>query len=486
MDDPLNHPWFMPLAGLLAIGLGSAGIFSSVRRKKQQRFEDSLLSDSSLKANSLFGSTGGQSVDTNNSVFNSSFTPSASQLDTNEVDPVAEADVYIAYGRDVQAEEILKEALRTQPERNAVRLKLLEIYASRKDARSFEIVATELFSLSKGAGEDWQQACSLGLGIDPNNPLYAGGKLPTAVAEKAASVTAATLPPESVQSQVAAAKDRAASDQDANKDSALTFDFEDKKSFEPTTILGPKIEETLPGASASLTQSVPSRQESEVLDSSVDELKLDRFDDEPPLYTPTVSGVAEKDPAADFTSQLATLNFDLGEAPAGSRSSNPADVKSNQASDEHALDFDFNLDDLVIQKPSPASTTSPGLETGNSSINETQFASIDTAHIDADTDGTQARSSIPVMDFDLAGIDLDLSSPTSNGAAAGAVPETQGAGSETAQTGTNPEMATKLDLAAAYREIGDKEGARELLDEVLRAGTVKQIAEAQQMLEKLS
>jgi pilus assembly protein FimV len=77
-------------------------------------------------------------VDTNNSVFNSNFAPSASQLDTNEVDPVAEADVYIAYGRDAQAEEILKEALRTHPERHAVRLKLLEIYVTRKDARAFE------------------------------------------------------------------------------------------------------------------------------------------------------------------------------------------------------------------------------------------------------------------------------------------------------------------------------------------------------------
>src|SRR6185312_4619831 len=118
------------------------------RKKKQKSFADSILGDSSLKANSLFGSTGGQSVDTNNSVFNSSFAPSASHLDTNEVDPVAEADVYIAYGRDAQAEEILKEALRTQPERNPVRLKLLEIYASRKDLRSFELLASELYGMT--------------------------------------------------------------------------------------------------------------------------------------------------------------------------------------------------------------------------------------------------------------------------------------------------------------------------------------------------
>jgi pilus assembly protein FimV len=64
----------------------------------------------------MFAETGGQSVDTHNSVFNSSFAPSASQLDTNEVDPVAEADVYIAYNFDTQAEDILKEALRNDPD----------------------------------------------------------------------------------------------------------------------------------------------------------------------------------------------------------------------------------------------------------------------------------------------------------------------------------------------------------------------------------
>ena len=61
----------------------------------------------------------------------------ASMLDANETDPVAEADVYIAYGRDGQAEDILKEALRIHPERHAARLKLLEIYSARSDVRAF-------------------------------------------------------------------------------------------------------------------------------------------------------------------------------------------------------------------------------------------------------------------------------------------------------------------------------------------------------------
>ena len=58
-----------------------------------------------------------------------------------EVDPIAEADVYMAYGRDAQAEEILKEALQKDSNRIAVHAKLLEIYANRKDTKSFEQTA---------------------------------------------------------------------------------------------------------------------------------------------------------------------------------------------------------------------------------------------------------------------------------------------------------------------------------------------------------
>jgi len=46
-------------------------------------------------------------------------------------------------------------------------------------------------------------------------------------------------------------------------------------------------------------------------------------------------------------------------------------------------------------------------------------------------------------------------------------------------------MDTKLDLAIAYQEIGDKEGARELLDEVIRGGSDDQVARANEMLAQL-
>jgi pilus assembly protein FimV len=47
------------------------------------------------------------------------------------------------------------------------------------------------------------------------------------------------------------------------------------------------------------------------------------------------------------------------------------------------------------------------------------------------------------------------------------------------------EVATKLDLAKAYEEMGDKDGARELLNEVMKEGDAAQQQQAKQMLDAL-
>jgi pilus assembly protein FimV len=164
------------LAGIIALMAGLFG-WSWYRKKKAEsggKFKDT---GEGLQANSLFGATGGQSVDTGTSTFNSSFIPAASQLDSNEVDPVAEADVYIAYGREEQAEDILKEALRMQPDRHAVRLKLLEIFSRRGDKAAFMSMAEDLRDRTGGAGEEWEKALKLGHAVDPAHPMFAGAAL---------------------------------------------------------------------------------------------------------------------------------------------------------------------------------------------------------------------------------------------------------------------------------------------------------------------
>ena len=83
-----------------------------------------------------------------------------------------------------------------------------------------------------------------------------------------------------------------------------------------------------------------------------------------------------------------------------------------------------------------------------------------------------ATGSAPAVD--LSDISLDLGSagePSSS--AASSDPKWQ-------------EVATKLDLAKAYEEMGDKDGARELLGEVMKDGDTSQKGQAEQLLAKLT
>jgi pilus assembly protein FimV len=85
--------------------------------------------------------------------------------------------------------------------------------------------------------------------------------------------------------------------------------------------------------------------------------------------------------------------------------------------------------------------------------------------------------------FDLSDIDLDLPA----GATAEPLPELEMAGAhEGEMSAAHMEMETKLDLAIAYQEIGDKDGARELLDEVIKGGSSEQVSKAQSLRSQLA
>lgn len=428
---------YLIAAGLLAALGGAIGVYSSRKKKVSHQFEDSILTGSSLKANSMFGSTGGQSVDTNNSVFNSNFAPSASQLDANEVDPVAEADVYIAYGRDSQAEEILKEALKTQPDRHAVRLKLLEIYFGRKDLRSFELFAGELYGMTRGEGEDWSQAASMGISLDPNNPLYAGASAQVE-AYAGSSLGQPTQPLEDL-------------DPEALLENSLSEDMLDSIS----------IIDTASALSDDTFGSVESQREVQH-DLSADDNNLD-FDldiaekqeehEEFPITLPEIDVVSEiklpkeeEMPVIDFGS----IDFDLGTDEPKEIAENSVEVKSDSIELENtnlASDESFDIGDLdfvsVDDAPSSVDDT-PLLATDELALD---FASEPEAEMISESDANSG---------------LDEISPY------------------------NAEMATKLDLAVAYQEIGDKEGARELLDEVIKGGSSEQVDKARKMLDQLS
>jgi pilus assembly protein FimV len=150
-----------------------------MRRRKTTKFEDSIISGTDIKTNTVFGSTGGGVVNTGDNSLASDFSREGlGNIDTDEVDPIAEAEVYLAYGRDAQAEEILKDALKKDPQRQEIYLKLLEIHAQHNKPSAFETVASELYAVSQGQGEVWHKAVALGRQLDPANPMFAEGGAP--------------------------------------------------------------------------------------------------------------------------------------------------------------------------------------------------------------------------------------------------------------------------------------------------------------------
>ena len=114
-------------------------------------------------------------------------------IDLSSVDRVAEADVYLAYGRDDQALEILREGLAHEPMRQDLRYKLLEVLSTQQDKQMFIAEATT----AKGVfGKDstlWMRVCEIGQTVAPGHPLFAQAK-PEPAAEAPAQPLAAAEP----------------------------------------------------------------------------------------------------------------------------------------------------------------------------------------------------------------------------------------------------------------------------------------------------
>ncbi len=192
MDDLLGStPAWVIGGGALAALAGVAALIAA-RRRKAVKFEDSIIGGTDIKTNTVFGSTGGGVVNTGENSLATDFSREGlGNIDTDEVDPIAEAEVYLAYGRDAQAEEILKDALKKDPQRQEIYLKLLEIHAQHNKPSAFETVAAELYSISHGQGEVWQKAVTLGRQLDPNNPMFGEGGAAAAAAAASAQALAA-------------------------------------------------------------------------------------------------------------------------------------------------------------------------------------------------------------------------------------------------------------------------------------------------------
>ena len=380
LDEFADPMYIAALAAVVLLLV--AYFFWAWRRKKKAhaKFQDSVLG--AAAASTGGGSLTEPTAPPSKTTVSQTASQAPAGMEAEEVDPIAEADVYMAYGRDAQAEEILKEALQKDSNRPAVHAKLLEIYAHRKDTRAFEQGALKLKNITNGAGPEWEKAAALGRSIDSGNGLYAGAGGAAVAAAAAPAAAAPTL-------------DFDLGGASQLQTSAPDITLDDAKSPDATSV---DIEL---GTTQTLNQQAVSVDET--LIASPQEKSLGSMDFNLDL------GTEEKKPEAPRA------------APA--RAAEPTGG---------GLDFDLNLDD---KKPEPAAEPSK---------------------------------------VDLSDISLDLGGGPSPDA--------------TAQPGSDPkwqEVATKLDLAKAYEEMGDKDGARELLKEVMKDGDAAQRGSAEELLAKL-
>jgi pilus assembly protein FimV len=392
LDEFLDNP--IALAGLgfiLALLIGY-GLWAWRRKKTTHaKFQDSVLG--AAAGGAAFSETEAAAA---SGASQASVNQPVAGMEAEEVDPIAEADVYMAYGRDAQAEEILKEALQKDATRIPVHAKLLEIYAKRQDTKAFEQTALKMKELTQGSGPQWEKTVTLGRSIDPGNGLYGGrGGAGIAAAAGAAAGVAAAAP---------------AVDFDIGGGTTPGFDT-------------PDIE----------------------------------LDDQPKTRT---------------ASSLSSIDFDLGAAttpPADQTDFTPEGTLKldRPASDPMAssgLDFDLNLggdDDKPLPPPTPIAAAPAEANDGlDFDLN---------LDLDGDKPADQEQTAAPM---DLSAISLDLGSAGEPSGASSNDPKWQ-------------EVATKLDLAKAYDEMGDKDGARELLNEVMQDGDAAQKGQAEHLLTKL-
>lgn len=179
-----------------AIGLGVLSVLGLLwwRKRKvdaktdtESMFASSIISKPSeiyapvkAAATQVMNDSSGFNVDAvGGSSFLSEFTPSdfdAFDTDQGEIDPISEADVYLAYGRYQQAEDLMRQAIADQPDRDECKLKLLEIFYANENKKAFETYANELAMAGKKSDTSfWEKVIEMGNEICPDSTLFSAG-----------------------------------------------------------------------------------------------------------------------------------------------------------------------------------------------------------------------------------------------------------------------------------------------------------------------
>lgn len=343
---------------------------------------------------------------------------------------LAEADQAIAYGRFTQAAELLRAALDEQPQRSDLRLKLMEVCAEMGDRDGFVREEAELRETG-GAQAQVEQLRS---------------RYPSMTAFAAAGIAAAGV-------AAAAAEPDAAAELDEPGLDALSFEMPASEAPASSDDAPPAIELTLDDLQADLERELApggnaadlARDGDAAAPQEIDfELDLDALMlDDNPQSVPAAAGAAllTEQAEPELPEMAEPLSLDIELPVLAEESAVQETLAGDGLDDLQAVDAELDAAfDAFMAHAAQADAMAPAPQSGRATLDDLQFD----------------LSAAPLGESDL-----DL--PTDA-----------------------DEAATKLELARVYLDMGDVEGARDILDEVLREGSAAQQQEARELIGRMT
>jgi pilus assembly protein FimV len=423
-------------------------------------------------------------------------------INLEQSDPLAEADFHMAYGLYDQAAEIIQKAIDREPGRYDLRRKLLDICFVWGNAEAFLAQARAAREMGGEVVEaDWSKVAIMGRQICPGEPLFEGAAMPAPDVELGGETM--LHPP-------------AGSDTGA---SGSWLDFDVGEAGTTADALGDTREQPSPDFSK-----VPRIESTAEID--LEELGIDLDIGESGEYA--LKDLAERGPdfgeeglevPAGAEDSLEAPAEDEAERDGGTlmmdaswiarRSTDPTqrgegyEIEEDEPTLTGIGEFEEEAEDQTLAEPVPRvrpAGDQPTVVSEDSGLEEepadqTLVKKFSFPSDEAVTTEAEAFEEDEALDLD----DLTAMLEAEPGAArAGEQAETMSADVEYGderieEVGDTREMAppeldevgTKLDLARAYLDMGDPEGARSILEEVIEEGSEAQREEARQLLDGL-
>lgn len=386
-------------------------------------------------------------------------------------DPLAEADFHMAYGLYDQAADLVQLAIKREPQRRDLKLKLLEIFFVWGNRDRFLELAGEMKSAgSEGAASgEWDKILIMGKQLAPADPLFAatprgaGSDLDMELHAATGTLDMDLISGAGPDPDL----DLTAREPAAGESTGIDFIIDEPvRGVDDPSSLAPTVEMARLGSSG--------KDDKSTLASTIETLvpTIEMVAPTVETLAPTVEMARPGVRGSDDTEEVSIENLGL-------------DVDSLQSLDDLGHSDDLlqearrvKLDDTV------ESPIVRGVDVTGDTLEEDMLSSTSLMKLSENLAADRASDTSETAMIDLSGMTGELPTLETAMLPADAV-VTEEEFSIAEEAATMSEVGTKLDLARAYLDMGDPEGARAILDEVMQEGNAVQKVEAQRLMASL-